>query len=99
MADYLDDKIRRAASKRAAEAADNTADYEVQQRRRFWRYAKIGVGATAGLFGLFTVLGGFYTVSPTQMAGLRRFGKVVSAEPIGPGLHFKLPWIEAVDKL
>ena len=38
-----------------------------------------------------TVVGGFYTVQPTEIAGIRRLGMVVTAEPVGPGLHFKLP--------
>lgn len=39
----------------------------------------------------------FYTVAPTEMAGTRTFGKVSASGPIGPGLHFKLPWVESVD--
>lgn len=46
-----------------------------------------------------TVVGGFYTVQPTEMAGIRRLGMVVTAEPVGPGLHFKLPWIDTVDTI
>jgi len=53
--------------------------------------AAIGVVATA--------FGGFYTVQPTEMAGVRRLGTVVTAEPVGPGLHFKLPWIDVVDTI
>jgi len=53
--------------------------------------AAIGVAATA--------FGGFYTVQPTEMAGVRRLGTVVTAEPVGPGLHFKLPWIDVVDTI
>jgi len=44
-------------------------------------------------------LGGFYTVQPTEMAGVRRFGTVITAEPVGPGLHFKLPWVDTVDAI
>ena len=40
----------------------------------------------------------YYVVQPTEMAGVRRFGVVTSAAPIGPGLHFKAP-IDAVDHL
>jgi regulator of protease activity HflC (stomatin/prohibitin superfamily) len=46
-----------------------------------------------------TVLEGFYTVQPTEMAGVRRLGTVVTAQPIGPGLHFKLPWVDTVDTI
>jgi len=40
-----------------------------------------------------------YVVDPTNMAGVRRLGTVVTTEPIGPGLHFKLPFIDTVDQL
>jgi regulator of protease activity HflC (stomatin/prohibitin superfamily) len=33
------------------------------------------------------------------MAGVRRLGQVVTQEPLGPGLHFKLPFIDQVDRL
>ena len=46
-----------------------------------------------------TALGSFYTVQPTEMAGVRRLGTVVSAEPVGPGLHAKLPWVDTVDTI
>jgi modulator of FtsH protease HflC len=45
------------------------------------------------------VLNSFYTVQPTEMAGVRRLGTVVTSEPVGPGLHFKLPWIDTVDTI
>ena len=40
----------------------------------------------------------YYVVQPTEMAGVRRFGVVTSAVPIGPGLHFKAPF-DRVDHL
>lgn len=40
-----------------------------------------------------------YTVQPTELAAVRRLGTVVSAAPIGPGLHTKLPLIDQVDRL
>ncbi len=43
--------------------------------------------------------GSFYTVQPTEMAGVRRLGTVVTAEPVGPGLHFKVPFIDTVDTI
>ena len=46
-----------------------------------------------------TALGGFYTVQPTEMAGVRRLGTVVTMEPVGPGLHVKLPWVDTVDTI
>lgn len=39
-----------------------------------------------------------YVVQPTELAGLRRLGTVISPTPVGPGLHLKLP-IDTVDRL
>jgi regulator of protease activity HflC (stomatin/prohibitin superfamily) len=41
----------------------------------------------------------FVIVEPTEMAGKRRLGQVVVDQPLGPGLHFKLPLIESIDTL
>ncbi len=41
----------------------------------------------------------FYTVDPTEMAGVRRLNTVVTKQPLGEGLHFKVPFIDAVDKV
>jgi regulator of protease activity HflC (stomatin/prohibitin superfamily) len=41
----------------------------------------------------------FVIVDPTEMAGKRRLGRVVIDQPLGPGLHLKLPLIEKIDKL
>jgi regulator of protease activity HflC (stomatin/prohibitin superfamily) len=40
-----------------------------------------------------------FIVQPTEMAGLRRLGTVISREPFEPGLHFKAPFIDTADKL
>ena len=53
----------------------------------------IGIGVVAALTG------SFYTVQPTEMAGVRRLGTVVSKEPVGPGLHVKLPFVDTVDTI
>ena len=51
-------------------------------------------------FGVLTALtGSFYTVQPTEMAGVRRLGTVVSTEPVGPGLHMKIPFVDTVDTI
>ena len=60
------------------------------------KYAAIAV---IGMAVIGSLVGGFYTVQPTEMAGVRRLGTVVTTEPIGPGLHFKLPWIDTVDTI
>ncbi len=46
------------------------------------------------LFGIFTFFGGFFTVTQAEMAVIQRLGKF--ARVAGPGLNFKLPWIEKV---
>ena len=46
-----------------------------------------------------TLMQSFYTVQPTEMAGVRRLGTVVTSQPVGPGLHMKLPWIDVVDTI
>ncbi len=66
-------------------------------RSRFGAGA-IGAGVVAAVV-LGTLAGSFYTVQPTEMAGVRRFGTVLTTEPVGPGLHMKLPWIDTVDTL
>lgn len=52
-----------------------------------------------GLFVLMILSGSFYTVEPSERAGLRYFGTVTTKEPIGPGLHFKLPLVTSVDEI
>jgi regulator of protease activity HflC (stomatin/prohibitin superfamily) len=54
-----------------------------------------------GLVGLFMAVAGansFYTVEPTEVANIRRLGTVVHDTPVGSGTHFKLPFIDTVDK-
>jgi regulator of protease activity HflC (stomatin/prohibitin superfamily) len=41
----------------------------------------------------------FYTVQPTEMAGVRRLGTVVTPTPVGPGLHLKIPFVDTVDTI
>ena len=60
---------------------------------------RLAVGAAVALAVIGTALGGFYTVQPTEMAGVRRLGTVITSTPVGPGLHFKLPWIDTVDTI
>jgi regulator of protease activity HflC (stomatin/prohibitin superfamily) len=46
------------------------------------------------LFGLGTLLSGFFTVATAKAAVVQRFGRFVRVA--GPGLNFKLPWVEKV---
>ncbi|HUK87513.1 MAG TPA: SPFH domain-containing protein [Terriglobales bacterium] len=50
--------------------------------------------AIGALFVLFTFLGGFFTVATAEMAVVQRLGKFVRIA--GPGLNFKMPWLERV---
>jgi regulator of protease activity HflC (stomatin/prohibitin superfamily) len=60
-------------------------------------------GSIAGIVVVVLVLifafDSYFVVEPTEMAGVRRLGQVVTAKPLGPGLHFKLPFIDQVDRL
>lgn len=60
---------------------------------------KLGLGTAVLGAVVLTAFGGFYTVQPTEMAGVRRLGTVITAEPVGPGLHLKLPWVDTVDTI
>jgi regulator of protease activity HflC (stomatin/prohibitin superfamily) len=51
----------------------------------------------AGLLVLTIVFGSWYTIDQTQRDVLLRNGALV--EVVQPGLHFKWPWIEAVNKI
>src|ERR1700748_3266472 len=50
------------------------------------------------LIGIFA-FDSYFVVEPTEMAGVRRLGEVITAKPLGPGLHFKMPLIDQVDRL
>jgi regulator of protease activity HflC (stomatin/prohibitin superfamily) len=63
------------------------------------RLVKFAAGGAIVLLILGTLSSSFYTVQPTEMAGVRRFGTVLTSEPIGPGLHMKLPWVDTVDTI
>ena len=55
--------------------------------------------AGGAFVGLYVIFGSFYTVQPNEMAGVRRFGTVVTPQPVGPGFHLKLPFIDRIDRL
>ncbi len=58
------------------------------------------VAIAVAVIGVVAALSGaFYTVQPTEMAGVRRLGTVVSKEPVGPGLHLKVPFVDIVDTI
>lgn len=54
------------------------------------------------IFALIAAYGAtdvFYSVNPTERANVRRFGVVQYAQPVGAGLHFKMPFVDTVDKI
>ncbi len=57
----------------------------------------VGIVAVA-LIALFA-FDSYFVVEPTEMAGVRRLGQVITTQPLGPGLHFKFPFIDTVDRL
>jgi modulator of FtsH protease HflC len=58
---------------------------------------RVGAAAVLGLLAM-AALQSFFTVDPTQRAMVRIFGKVASDKPLGPGLHFRMPFISHVDR-
>src|SRR5579871_2334701 len=55
--------------------------------------------AAIGLAAVAVATGSYYVVPQTDVAFVKRFGKVVDpqAGPLQPGLHFKLPFIDEPD--
>ena len=49
--------------------------------------------------GLLVFTGAFYTVSETEQIIVTQFGKPVGGPVVKPGLHFKLPFIQTVNRL
>ena len=57
-----------------------------------------GFGASViVLIALMIVSGSWYTIDQTQRGVLLRNGAII--EVVQPGLHFKLPWFDAVSKI
>jgi membrane protease subunit HflK len=52
----------------------------------------------AVIVGLLIVLNGIYQVQPEEVGVIRRFGEYIEP-PTQPGLRFKLPFIDVVDKV
>lgn len=50
---------------------------------------------------LMVVLGSFFTIDQTELGNIRRFGTVLypADKPLRAGLHFKLPFIDKVDRI
>jgi regulator of protease activity HflC (stomatin/prohibitin superfamily) len=61
------------------------------------RIVTLVISALVALFALTVVLGSWYTIDQTQRGVLLRNGAFVAV--VQPGLHFKWPWIETVEKI
>ena len=59
-------------------------------------FASAGM-ALLGLILLLTVMGSWYTVDQGERAVVLRLGAIVGEA--GPGLHFKMPWINTIHKV
>jgi modulator of FtsH protease HflC len=68
--------------------------------RRLLTPGRILIGL-AIVVGLLAADGSVFRVDQTELANVRRFGTVLypRSEPLGPGLHFKLPFIDTADTL
>lgn len=80
------------------DAAPRETRLERERRQLRMIFKMVAIGASA-LFVIITALSSFYTVSPTEMAGVRRLQTVITEHPVGPGFHFKIPYVDTVDKL
>ena len=47
------------------------------------------VGLVAVLLVALFAVDSYFVVEPTEMAGVRRLGQVITTKPLGPGLHYK----------
>jgi regulator of protease activity HflC (stomatin/prohibitin superfamily) len=62
---------------------------------------KIVGGVVGAIVVLVGVSSSYYTVEPSDVAFTRRFGVVQQerTSPVGNGMHFKMPFIDTVDKM
>jgi len=64
-----------------------------------WKRIRLRVGAVAVLFVFIILSGAAYTVTETQQVILTQFGKPVGEPITSAGLHFKLPFIQKVNRI
>jgi len=53
----------------------------------------------AAALAIYVLSDSYFVVQPTQMAGVRRLGTILTKEPLLPGFYFKAPFIDQVDAL
>src|SRR6202011_4030519 len=87
-------ETRRGAAMKAREASEQRVG--AAPRPAPWRLHLIRIRGRYVFWTLLIILlgvyfsSGFYVVAADERAVVRRFGVV--AGPIGPGMHFRLPW-------
>ncbi len=55
-----------------------------------------GLGVAAVL--LMAAMQSIFTVNPAERAMVRMLGRVTSEKPLGPGVHFRVPFVSQVDR-
>ena len=68
----------------------------VPLQRIGFRYIKFVI---IGLAAFVLLTGSYYKVDQTELANVRRFGVVQYDKPVRPGLHFKIPFVDTVDRV
>jgi len=53
----------------------------------------------AAIVGFLVISNSYYTIQPSERGNLRRLGVVQYEKPVQPGLHFKIPFIDKVDRI
>jgi regulator of protease activity HflC (stomatin/prohibitin superfamily) len=80
-----------------AEKRSIESDLRVMPLKRIvTRYIRF---ALIGLFIFILISGSWYKVDQTERANVRRFGVARYTKPVQPGFHFKLPFVDSVDKI
>ena len=51
------------------------------------------------ILGLLILSPPWFVVQPSEMAGLRRLGNVITPNPLAPGYYWKIPWLDNADTL
>lgn len=86
------DLVRRSRGKKLADVLESYTGLSVKSLYSVSYAARILPGAVLGLLGVLLLSTCAYKVDTYEQALVYRFGQPVSAEAVGPGLHFKLPW-------
>lgn len=66
-------------------------------------WKRVFTDIAVGIFGLFFALellfGTWFTIQQTDMGNVRRMGHRLYEQPLGAGLHFKMPFMDTVDTI